>query len=209
MPINNIGRGYGWAIEGGPHTKGDALLSREESKGNALPGSAEGAPEGHSSEDLVARLTDGGVTRAQALKLAGLGGAGFLLTLLWPADADARRRRRKRRRKKAQVTSNNVTVVPGTTTNIDVTNPGDTPLTISEVRVVSADGSVRDLNVPDVTIQPNETGTVSIPVTITDSLVDGDRLKLLDARGIPITLLDEEENILDGGINVDVLDVLP
>ena len=176
-------------------------MRREESKGNALPVRAEGAAEGSSKEEPAMRLADHVVTRAQALKLAGLGGAGFLFTLLWPADADARRRRRKkkRRRRKAQVTP--ATVSPGVTTNLTVTNPSvDRPLTISGVKVLDEDGSViRTINLPDVTIAPGDTELI----TITDplALVDAEGLRLIDERGVPITVVDEN------GVTVGDIDV--
>ena len=193
----------------GPHEewptneKGDVLLRREESKGTELPASRmEGDAEGYSFEDLAAGLTEVGVTRAQALKVVGLGGAGFLFTLLWPAEADARRRRRRRR--KAQVTPNPVVVVPGTPFTLTITNPSDkNDLTISGVKVLDSDGKVIAVEVltDPVTIAPGETTVV--PITIDGPLVDADKLRLIDERGVPITVVDEN-GVSVGDIDIDV-----
>jgi hypothetical protein len=182
----------------GSQTKGDVLLRKEESKGSALPSGAEGAPEGHSFEDLPAGLTGVGLTRSQALKLAGLGGAGFLFTLMWPDAADARRRRRRRR--KAQVTP--VVVVPGAATVLNITNPDDTDdLIISGLEVLGRRGKVIDTIdlEPDVEIAPGETEIV--PVLIEDSLVNARKLRLIDDTGAPITVVDEN------GVTVGDIDV--
>ena len=175
------------------------MLRKEEVKESALPG-REAEVKGYWFDGPTA-LGDVRITRTQALKLAGLGGAGFLFTLLLPADADARHKRRRRRRRKAQVTSPTVTpivVVPGLPTVLNLTNPGDSPLTISEVKVLDSDGRViRTINLPDVTIAPGNTGVI----TINDPLVDAEGLRLIDARGVPITVIDEN------GVTVGDIDV--
>jgi hypothetical protein len=75
------------------------------------------------------------------------------------------------------------TVSPGVTTNLTVTNPGNTPLTISGVKVLDEDGSViRTIDLADVTIAPEDTELI----TITDplALVDAEGLRLIDERGV-------------------------
>jgi hypothetical protein len=173
-----MGRG-GW-----PPTKGDALLSREESKGNALSGEYEAAEEEHPLDGSAAGLSKGLVTRAQALKLAGLGAAGFLFASVLSDEANARRRKKRRRKKKVQVTSPlPLIVVPGGPTLVSVLNPGSTPLTISEVKVLDSDGSViRTVDVADVTIPAN--GGLGV-VTIDEPLVDAEGLRLIDGRVSP------------------------
>jgi hypothetical protein len=129
--------------------------------------------------------------------------------LLLPDEADARRRkRRRRRRRKARVTepSSPITLLPGDNI-INITNPSpDKPLTISEVRVIGEDGSVIE-TVPlaeDVTIQPLQTGDVTFDLTglLTDTeLLRADGLRLIDERGVPITIVDED------GVKVGVGDI--
>lgn len=175
-------------------------MRKEEGKEHVLTGRAEGAAEEDSFEEPGAILTDVGVTRAQAIKLAGLGSAGFLFMLLWPAEAEARRRRRRRRRRrKARVTPTPVTVIPGATV-LNVTNPSpDTSLTISEFKVLDEDGSViRTIDLPEnITIAPGAT----VSITITDPLVDAEGLRLIDERGVPITIVDEN------GVTVGDIDI--
>ena len=177
-------------------------MSAQESKGNDLPGKDQAAEEpSNEGSSAAAGLADSVITRAQAVKLAGLGGAGFMLTLLLPDGADARRRRKKkrrRRRRKAQVTPNPLIIVPGVPTVLTVTNPSDEPLTISGVKVLDEDGSViRTIDLPDATVAPGDTGIV----TITDPLVDAEGLRLIDGRGVPITVVDEN------GVTVGVGDI--
>ncbi len=148
-----------------------------------------------SYDDAATLLADGTITRARALKLAGAALAGSALTLLWPAEADARnrrRRRKKRRRRKARVTTSPSTVPQQTDTPIPitltVTNPSDSrPLTISDVKLLGAEGAVVDPTVP-VTIAPG--ATVNIPITLTydpsSPLVDAGELRLYDGSGVPV-----------------------
>ena len=62
-------------------------------------------PVDSSFDDLTVGLTDVAITRSRAIKLAGAALAGSALTLLWPAEADARRRRKKKRRRRKKVTA--------------------------------------------------------------------------------------------------------
>ncbi len=176
------------------------MLRKEEGKEHVLPGRAEGAAEEDSFEDPGAMLTDVGVTRTQALKLAGLGGAGFLFTMLLPDTADARKRRRRRRRRRARVTP--VVVIPGATTPLTITNlSADKPLTIKGFKVLDSDGRTIDTEVlgAPVTIQPGDTAIV--PVTVDGGLVDADKLRLIDDTGTPITVVDEN------GVTVGDIDI--
>ena len=203
----------------------DSSLRRKEETEDARLIREGAAGEEFSSEDPATRLADGVVTRAQALKLAGFGGAGFLFTLLWPADADARRRgrrkkkKRRRSRRTAEVTPtpNPLEVNPGTPFTLTITNPSDSsPLIVSEVRLLDSSGKViaiEDLTDP-VTIAPN--GMEVVPVTITvddlldpnDSLVDAEKLRLIDGRGVPITVVDENGvTVGTGDLDVTVVDV--
>jgi hypothetical protein len=146
------------------------------------------------------------ITRARAIKLAGAAIAGSALSLLWAGEADARKkkRRRRRRRRKAQVnTPTPVTLAPGDNT-ISITNPSpDKPLTISGVKVIDSDGSVVDSNVltDPVTIAPGDTADLTVNLDAND-LLNADRLRLIDGRGVPITVVDEN------GITLGDIDVL-
>lgn len=157
-----------------------------------------------SREELDVSFSDlGGVTitRSRAIKLAGAALVGSAFSLFWATEADARRRRkrRRRRRRKAQVTPNPVPLVPGTPTIINITNPSDRPLTISEVQVLDSEGNLLfDALTGDVTIDPNTTAPVTLTVNSDDPLADASNLRLIDGAGVPI-------EILNGPIEVDLL----
>ncbi len=153
-----------------------------------------------SYDDVATMLADGTITRARAIKLAGAALLGGALTVLWTDEADARRRRKKkrRRRRKARVTTapsstntlNSLPPVAGEAIPITlaVTNPSDSnPLTISNVKLLGAEGAVVDPTLP-VTIAPG--ATAEIPITITYSpsspLVDAGELRLYDGSGVPV-----------------------
>lgn len=174
------------------------MLRKEEVNENALP-DREAEVEEYWFDGPTA-LGDVRITRTQALKLAGLGGAGFLLTLVLPDTADARKRRRRRRRRRAKVTP--VVVVPGATTPLTITNlSADKPLTIKGFKVLDSDGRTIDTTVlgAPVTIQPGDTAIV--PVTVDGGLVDADKLRLIDDTGTPITVVDEN------GVTVGDIDI--
>ena len=155
-------------------------------------------------------LAEERITRARAIKLAGAAAATGAFALFWGTDeADARRRkrrrRRRRRRRKARVSQPTpITLVPGDNI-ISITNPSDKPLTISEVRVIGKDGSVIE-TVPlaeDIIIQPRDTLPVTVDLSglTATELLQADGLRLIDGRGVPITIVDEE------GVKVGVGDI--
>jgi hypothetical protein len=172
------------------------LMSRDEG-GELRP--PEWELEESSYDDAAAMLADGTITRARAIKLAGATLLGGALTVLWTDEADARRRRRKkRRRRKARVTPTPSTLpqqqqdaLGNPVANeivLSVTNPSDSkPLTISDVKLLGAEGAVVDPTVP-VTIAPG--ATVDIPITVTydpsSPLVDAGELRLYDGSGVPV-----------------------
>jgi hypothetical protein len=147
-----------------------------------------------SVDEVSAVLADRAITRAQAIKLGGaalLAGTGMLL---FQSPADARKRHKKhrrRRRRKAQVAPvDPLQQVTGTPLpiSLSVTNPGSTPLTISNVKLLGADGAVVDPTLP-VTIAPGATATIPITVTYDPSspLVDAGELRLFE-NGTPVTV---------------------
>jgi len=175
------------------------MLRRKDEDGEIRP----------SREELGAsfsELGDATITRSRAIKLAGAALAGSAFSLLWAGEADARKKkkRRRRRRRKAQV--NDPTPVPlvlGDNT-ISITNPSpDKPLTISGVKVIDSDGSVVDSNVltGPVTIAPGDTADLTVNLDAND-LLNADRLRLIDGRGVPITVVDEN------GVTLGDIDVL-
>jgi hypothetical protein len=169
--------------------------------------------EGGSFDDLAAELADGTITRARAIKLAGAALFGGALTLLWPGEADARKRRRRRhrrhrrpRRRRARVTNPQpVTVTPGDNT-FNVKNPGSRALTIEKVQVLDSDGdviAVKRLVGGPVTIKPGKTLPVTVNLDAND-LLNADKLRLIDGRGIAVTVIDDE-GVEVGDIDVRVL----
>ncbi len=175
-----------------------------------------------SFDDLAVGLTDVTITRSRAIKLAGAALAGSALTLLWPAEADARRRRKKRRRRrrKAVVNNNPATVSPsgtdgGGTTTISITNPSDTrdlivsgaQLLDSAGNLVSTGGLIDPLTgatlTDPVTIAPNDTADVGL--TFAGPLVGADSLRLFDGSGNPITVLNPDGTVAgDVDVNLDL-----
>jgi len=160
-------------------------------------------------------LADRPITRARAIKLFGATIAGGALMAILPDEADARKKRRRRRRRRprrrrAQVappTTTPITLVPGDNI-INITNLSpDKPLTISEVKVIDGDGSVistQPLVGGPVTIQPGDTAPITVDLSglsATD-LLNADGLRLIDERGVPITVVDEN------GVVVGDIDVL-
>jgi hypothetical protein len=158
-----------------------------------------------SLDDLGAGLTDVTMTRSRAIKLAGAALAGSALSLVWAGEADARRRRRRRRRRrKVQVTNSlPVTLVLGGNT-LNAKNPGNKALTIDKVKVLDSDSeviAVKDLVGGPVTIEPDETLPVTVDIDAND-LVNADKLRLIDDRGVAITVIDKD------GVEVGDIDVL-
>ena len=135
------------------------------------------------------------VTRSQAIKLAGMGGAGFLLTLLWPADADAanrkrRKRRKRRRRRQRAVTSNPSTVTFGDTVvgtpspaeNVTITNDGPGSVTLTPE--VVGDGFTIAPTFPGIdgfTLAPG--ASIEVPIIFTPEVggVSTGKLRIVDA----------------------------
>jgi len=164
--------------------------------------------EGSSFDDLSSALTDGTITRARAIKLAGAALVGGALTVLWADEADARnkKRRRRKRRRKAQVAPPVNPVVPGAPAIFHVTLPAgeDRTLTIEGFKVLDSQGNLvaaQDLTDP-VVIQPGLLGG-DVTITFPDSVADGNTVKLIDDRGVPITVVDED-GIEVGDIVLDV-----
>jgi hypothetical protein len=192
-------------------------LRRTVNKPDRLEGSGVSAV----NQDTGAGLAEARVTRARAIKLLGAVAGTGAFALLLPDEADARKRKRRRRRRRARVAPTTPTpitlnVAPGgggvLNPSIDITNPSpDTPLTISEVRVIDSDGSVIDtapLVGGPVTLRPRETATITpnlSGLTVTE-LLDADGLRLVDGRGLGITVIDED-GVQVGDIPVDVVDL--
>jgi len=188
------------------------LLMKRDEGGQIRPSRKE--LEGGTFDDLATELADGTITRARAIKLAGAALFGGALTLLWPGEADARKRRRRRknrrerrprrpRRRRARVTNPQpVTVTPGNNT-VNVKNPGSRALTIEKVHVLDGDGDViavkRPLGGP-VTIKPGKTLPVTVNLDAND-LLDADKLRLIDARGVPVTVIDDNGEVV-GDIDI-------
>ena len=91
---------------------------------------------------------------------------------------------------------------------LQITNPSDKPLTISDVRLVDSDFLDASLEEDAVTIAPNDTADVAISLQTGESpLVDAGSLKLIDASGTPITVVDEDG--VEVGAGDAVLSLLP
>ena len=124
-------------------------------------------------------LAEERITRARAIKLAGAAVAGGAFSIFWGADvAEARpnRRRRRRRRRRLRRRRRNVTTTNNTTDNstvnfgdslvgtpvtetVEVTNNGDTPVTIRPE--IAGDGfSLVDSS--EITLLPGETADVDV-----------------------------------------------
>jgi hypothetical protein len=168
--------------------------------------------EGMSFDDLTAGLADGTITRSRAIKLAGAALLGGALTVLWPGEADAanrrrrRRKKRRRRRRKAQVTPPLTPVVPGVPAVFHITLPAgeDRTLTIEGFRVFNSEGQLvtaQDLTDP-VVIQPGLLGG-DVAITFPNGVADGNTVTLIDGRGVPITVVDEN-GVSVGDVVLDV-----
>jgi hypothetical protein len=185
---------------------GDSAVNAFTNQGAETRSSREGLEVG-SIDDLAAGLTEVTMTRSRAIKLAGAALAGSALTLFWAGEADARnrKRRRRRRRRKAQVTPNPVpALIPGVLT-LNVTNPGDELLTIDRIQLLDSDGeviAVKELVDGPVKIAAEDTELVTVALDVDDPLVDARGIRLIDGRGVPITVVDEN------GIKVGDIDVL-
>jgi hypothetical protein len=187
------------------------LVMKKDEGGEIRPSREE--LEGGSFDDLAAELVDGTITRARALKLAGAALFGGALTLLWPGEADARKRRRRRRRRprrprrrRARVTNPQPVIVTAGDNTFNVKNPGSKPLTIEKVQVLDSDGDVigaKRLVGGPVTIKPGKTLPVTVNLDAND-LLKADKLRLIDARGVPITVIDDNGEVV-GDIDVRVL----
>lgn len=167
-------------------------------------------PEFGSFDDPATGLAEMRITRARAIKLAGAALAGGTLSLFWAGEADARnrkrrRRRRRKRRRKAEVAPPQplAPVLGGVTPLVlQITNPSDKPLTIDDVKVVDGDFLGAGLLGGPVTIAPN-TGPVPVTVNLetgNSPVVDAGSIRLIDERGIPIT-------VIEGGVEVGDIDL--
>jgi hypothetical protein len=158
---------------------GEIRLSREELENGSF-------------DDVAAVLAEETITRGRAIKLAGAALLGGACTLLWPGEADARKkkRRRRRRRRKARVETpaplprhdaEAGTPIPITLNVTNPAGPGGPDLTISEVRLVDANGTVLAPALP-VTIEPGETAQIPVTVTYepTSPLIDAGELRLFE-----------------------------
>jgi hypothetical protein len=158
-----------------------------------------------SFEDPAVSLADVTVTRSRAIKLAGAALASSVFGLVVAGEADARRRRRKKRRKKrrrkARVDQPVPTLVPGAPTVLNVTNPGDNPLTVSGARLLDGAGNVVDsVDLTDpVTIEPHTEAPVT--VTFDGPLTGATSLQLLDGQGRPVNVTNGDT---DGNVPVTV-----
>jgi hypothetical protein len=186
------------------------LLMKRDEGGEIRP--PQGDLEGIAFDDLSAGLTDVTITRSRAIKLAGAALAGSALTLLWPAEADARNRRRRRarrarrrrKRKRAVVADTNVVniTVPGAvgTEIVRVTNNGNTPVTI-DPQLVGDGFTLGDLSGLDLTLDADG-GFVDIPVLVDD--VD----LLTDGEGL-LNILDDADGLVLEVIELDATALLP
>ena len=154
------------------------LMKRDEGGEFRLP---QGELEDRSFGDLTVGLTDVTITRSRAIKLAGAALAGSALTILWPAEADARRRRRNKRRRRAKVSPNPAPIAPNGSTILNITNPSETrDLVVSGAQLLDSAGNViSEVDLPqDVKIAPDTT----VPVTFefTGPLVGAESLRLFE-----------------------------
>jgi hypothetical protein len=165
--------------------------------------------EGSAFDDLAPGLADGTITRARAIKLAGAALLGGALTLLWPGEADARKRRRRRKKKKrrkAQVTNPVPVPVPNVVNpgvigiTFPVLNLGDKDLVIKDVKVVDGgDDGLADAELANgpITIEAGQTEPVTVNLTVTDPLIETGELRLIDAGGTPITVVDQNDKVVE------------
>jgi hypothetical protein len=156
----------------------------------------------------AASLADVRVTRSQAIKLAGLGVAGFLFTLILPDEADAlnrrkRRRRRRRRMRQRAITSNpstvnfgDVTIGTPLTEGVTITNNGTTPVTLRPE--VVGDGFTL-VDASNFTLDPGESDVVDVVFTPDVGGVSTGTLRLIDVRD---GLVVESVDLLGEGVSV-------
>jgi hypothetical protein len=157
-----------------------------------------------SFEDLAVGMAEGTITRGRAIKLAGAALVGSALTLVWPAEAEARnrRRRRRRRRRKVIVTPSSVVFQPvnlgdSLVKTVDVKNNGTGPIYIQPD--LGDSNFLSDITVP-LEVLPGAIETVAItfaPLSI------GDKEGLLqissDLAGNDIV---KEVEVLGEGVNL-------
>ena len=150
-------------------------------------------------------LAEGPITRSRAIELLGVTIAGGALVVILPAEADAcKRRRRRRRRRRARVNQPTpVMWVPGNNV-ISITNPS--PPTTSDDLRGKGDRQRRlgrlhpALIGGPVTLRPDQTIPVTVNLDAAD-LVNANGLRLIDGRGIRITVVDEN-GVVVGDIDV-------
>ena len=192
------------------------LMKRDD--GGELRPPQRGLEEG-SYDDVATMLADGTITRARAIKLAGatlLAGTGMMALFQSPADARKKKRRGRRRRRKARVEQqapvSPTQFVPIPDTDLftapvvfEVTNPSDKPLTISDVEVVGGEGlaDASLLNGESVTIAPNASEFVTVNLSTSDPLVDAGSLQFIAGNGLPVTVVDANDDVVgDGDIDL-------
>ncbi len=168
-----------------------------------------------SFEELSAELTDGTITRARAIKLAGaalLSASGLMMLFQSPAEAGRRRKRRKRRqrrqrrqrRPRARTNRRRVRfrdTVGGTTSpveNVTITNIGPEPIYVSPDL---GDNSFTLAPTFDATapILPGESVTVPIifaPELLEEGLQTGE-LTIVDTDGDPVVVVDANNNTVE------------
>jgi len=131
-----------------------------------------------------------------------------LFAALFANPAEAKKRHHHHHKKKQQVQVTNITnnvplpVVSGQPVVLNLTNPADATdkVVVGAVKVLDSTGKViKTINVPDLKLAPGEDGVV----TITDPLVNADKIRLVDASGDPITVIDKD-GVTVGDIDVDV-----
>jgi hypothetical protein len=152
-------------------------------------------------------LGDVTLTRSRAIKLAGAALAGGALTVLWPAEADARnnkKKKKKRRRRRRQVKSNPQTLdfgdtsvtVPSLPQGVTISNVG--PDTVVLRPVVVGEGFTL-VDGAKFTLAPGETKLVEV---VFDPSVTGPStgdLSIVDTRD---GLVVENIDLLGNGVTV-------
>jgi len=120
------------------------------------------------------------LTRGRAIKLAGAALFGGVLTVLWPAEADAKKKKKKkknkkkkrRRRRRNDVTSSDPSVTFGNTTvggapggpeTVTITNEGTEPVMLRpEISGGDAGAFSISPSVGDFTLQPGDTQDLAL-----------------------------------------------
>jgi hypothetical protein len=165
-----------------------------------------------SFEELSAELTEGTITRARAIKLAGaalLSASGLMMLFQSPAEAGRRRKRRKRRqrrqrRPRARTNRRRVRFPDtegGTTSpveNVTITNIGPEPIFVSPDL---GDNSFTFAPTFDATapILPGESVTVPIifaPTLLEEGIQTGE-LSIVDTDGEPVVVVDANGNTVE------------